>query len=289
MAKVYWPILLLCGKLIVCSNLHLSLNATYQCLISDLNMDSPQSGSPPQADPLPLFAQGNKTSQERVAVKDAQLSKHERSHSAQKTFQCPDCHKAYKTPTELRNHSRSHTVQQQEQDPEQGSVCGITADTSLPQLSSHCDVNFGTWDQVQVTENLPTVDSSCLSVVKVDVHVCETCRAEFIQLSDLQEHEKQHPKPRPHVCDTCGKAFHNKSGLRKHQKIHSNSKPHSCSLCGKTFLFAAYLRKHLRTHAAAASDLTMSSSTIEASAISLTDPVSAFQNMPEYLVKQENV
>ncbi len=81
---------------------------------------------------------------------------------------------------------------------------------------------FGTWEEVQAHSSLHTISppsDSTVSALPIGPYVCVTCQAEFVQLADMQAHEKLHPKPRPHVCDQCGKGFLNKAGLRKHQRI----------------------------------------------------------------------
>lgn len=244
-------------------------------------------------------------------------------HSGERPFKCDLCFKSFVVSSSLRKHERTHLAERPALLPQQAvpeTVAAVfLAHTSLPQFScSHCDVTFGTWEEVQAHEALHTVSplSTTVAPLPMGPHVCATCREEFVLLSDLQAHEKMHPKPRPHVCDSCGKGFLNKAGLRKHQRIHSTNRNHVCPHCSKAFLFAAYLRKHLRTHRdplptfplsdthiahteplpSPPPPIEVSSSTLEPGAICLTIPVTipvtvpvTFQTTPMYIDKEDRL
>ncbi|KAK4023538.1 hypothetical protein OUZ56_008943 [Daphnia magna] len=86
-------------------------------------------------------------------------------------------------------------------------------------------------------------------------HVPECGRA-FIQLSNLQQHLRNHDaqleraKNRPFQCAICGKGFATESSLRTHTAKHAaligGPNTTCCSLCHKLFLGNEALMEHMK-------------------------------------------
>ncbi|GFY41509.1 zinc finger protein [Trichonephila inaurata madagascariensis] len=114
-------------------------------------------------------------------------------------------------------------------------------------------VEFKTW--IDSSKQNPTTPS--LSERPYKCHLPECGRA-FIQLSNLQQHLRNHDsqmeraKNRPFHCNICGKGFASESSLRTHRsKQHAaligGANSQSCPVCHKICLNAEALMDHMRT------------------------------------------
>lgn len=81
------------------------------------------------------------------------------------------------------------------------------------------------------------------------MHSCATCRRTFIELADLQRHERYHHKPAAKkTCSVCARQYVHASSLREHMCTHTGERPLLCPLCPATFYINNSLLRHIRTH-----------------------------------------
>ncbi|KAG7325090.1 hypothetical protein KOW79_011406 [Hemibagrus wyckioides] len=121
------------------------------------------------------------------------LNKHRRVHSGERPFKCQMCFKSFVMSSSLRKHERTHIPERpvrQEQAPE--SEQDFPQNTRQQFSCVHCDmITFGTWEEVQAHTSLHAISPPSDSTnVRIGPFICETCQAEFPQLSELQAHEK---------------------------------------------------------------------------------------------------
>lgn len=83
------------------------------------------------------------------------------------------------------------------------------------------------------------------------LYACEQCDKQFMRLSSLRDHAKEHAPEKPYYCAECDMGFVYASIFRRHMVKHNNgiSTPYLCSVCAKLFSNVDSLRQHVqRTH-----------------------------------------
>lgn len=75
------------------------------------------------------------------------------------------------------------------------------------------------------------------------------CEKEYPCKYNLKRHVKtKHLKLQKFQCPTCKKNFANQQNLDEHQNLHTGSMPHVCVICEKAFRQASQLSLHKRVH-----------------------------------------
>ncbi|XP_072279714.1 uncharacterized protein [Pyxicephalus adspersus] len=177
-----------------------------------------------------------------------QLVSHQRSHSSEKPYSCPECGKCFSWKSSLITHAKIHKGEK----PFVCSECGKcypwraflikhqrthTAERPFP--CSECGKSFSEIFLLMRHQKTHTGDKP---------FSCSECGKCFSQKSDFHRHLRTHTGERPYLCSECSKSFTQKEQLITHQRSHTGLMPYLCSECGKCFSLKARLVIHQRTH-----------------------------------------
>ncbi|KAF4520986.1 hypothetical protein B566_EDAN002482 [Ephemera danica] len=139
--------------------------------------------------------------------------------SAPGRFQCSECHRDFKSASNLVTHrSKAHTA------PQCCDMCGqVLGSTSA--LQEHCRM---------VHEG-----AGCFQ--------CNICKKRFMLRLSFRRHLETHePAATMAVCEVCGKSFRRADYLQRHYMMHSGQRPYACNMCAKSFVCASHLKNHQR-------------------------------------------
>nr|XP_060615557.1 zinc finger protein 383-like [Anolis sagrei ordinatus] len=176
------------------------------------------------------------------------LTRHQKTHMADKPYKCLECGKGFIDKTSLVGHEMNHRGEK----PYKCLQCGKSFSYKSV-LKNHQDRH---------TEDKPF---KCLDCGKCFHHngaltrhqkthtgekpyKCLECGKGFIDKTSLVGHEMNHRGEKPYKCLQCGKSFSFKSVLKNHQDRHTEEKPYKCLDCGKSFHHNGDLSRHKKTH-----------------------------------------
>nr|XP_036868260.1 zinc finger protein 233 isoform X1 [Manis javanica] len=103
--------------------------------------------------------------------------------------------------------------------------------------SEVCDKGFSQTSQLQAHQRAHPRDKT---------YKWEACDRLFNQISG--PHQRAHAREKLYKCEVCGKDFSKASNLQAHQRIHTGEKPYKCHVCDKNFNQNSHLQAHHRVH-----------------------------------------
>ncbi|KAM4640696.1 uncharacterized protein O3C94_015283 [Discoglossus pictus] len=173
---------------------------------------------------------------------------HESTQTAEKSYNCSECQKSFKSSSGLFKHLTVHNEEKLLTCLECGKQFSYKSD-----LFAHQRIHTG---------EKPFICSECGNtfarnsnlVRHLRIHtgekpfICSVCGKGFAANEHLLTHQRVHTGEKPFTCTECGKCFAAYSHLVKHKRIHTGEKPYACTECGKCFLSSSHLITHKRVH-----------------------------------------
>ncbi|KAM8868992.1 uncharacterized protein AB9W97_016569 [Spinachia spinachia] len=175
---------------------------------------------------------------------------HQRVHTGERPFKCPECDKGFSKNSNLNLHLKTHKKCKIYQ---KCPFCNIKF--SCSEYSSHMKMHAQMLDQD--AENNTTDKHGMgkgyddneglhrpVSLEKRENKVCQYCGKTFQFLSALIRHVRVHTGEKPYKCDICGKAFGQAYFLRVHELTHWSVKRFNCTRCEKAFTHYSNAKNH---------------------------------------------
>lgn len=158
------------------------------------------------------------------------LREHERLHTGDWPYLCPQCGRVFNTETNFSVHLRVHSGE-------------------CPFQCSYCSAAFGRHSRMW------------RHVVRVHepqrLLACPQCDRKFILPHELREHVVRHTGEKPERCSDCGKCYETRNALLTHRRIKHNKTTNrklervniQCPICGRIIKGKNAFKAHcLRQH-----------------------------------------
>ncbi|XP_077519891.1 zinc finger Y-chromosomal protein 2-like [Amblyomma americanum] len=157
------------------------------------------------------------------------VTKHQRTHTGERTFVCKECGKA----VARRDHLTSHLLTHSKKRPHECTDCGQRFKRASD-MTRHRQMRHSSGGRFASL-------------------VCRFCGKRFYNLGLLNQHILTHTGEKPHACSHCGRRFATRSNKTRHERVvHSRQYTLHCTHCGQGFGDVTHLRIHVqRCHSSA--------------------------------------
>ncbi|XP_032242971.2 zinc finger protein 91 [Nematostella vectensis] len=198
-------------------------------LISHIKSEHPEFSSAPE--PVDGTVGHSCPTCDRVFQTNANLERHQASHSEERPYTCSQCDKAFKAPHYLALHMKSH------------SMANVTF------VCSVCDKEFRSKTAL-INHQVKHLDERPFT--------CSECGQAFKRFNDMNIHLKTHTSGDAFKCNTCDKRFCSAVNLNRHMLCHNQERPYACDDCDRAFKRPRDLETHSKAQHANVDKMTHS-------------------------------